>query len=112
MSKQQNQVRPRMSRENYEWLQSIEGDTNDERVENLKADAELLNALSIQYKKLALENRTNKRSIKTLNQCLDITGEEKIRMKSERDSFIVYLGLSMAINFGLLGYIATLQGWF
>lgn len=112
MSKQQNQVRPRMSRESYEWLKSIEGKTNDERIEKLKANEVWLEMYSDELAEANIEFQENTRTIESLNQCLDITGKEKIRIKSERDSFIGLLCVSMVINFGLLGYVATLQGWF
>lgn len=96
-----NKVRMEISRTLHVWFKSIDGKTNDERMENLLANT---NSSQILIEELESELTNKESSLVWYKLALQI-------QKNNCKFLAGALAVSIVANFGMLVYIAFNNGW-
>lgn len=100
-----NKVRMNISREMHEWFKSIDGKTNDEKMEKLKLYEMKGDALSKLY---IQRGQSLLNTMKTSQRYQELY----YKLKRENSALKMVLTMSAVVSTVLVGYISYLQGWF
>lgn len=100
-----NKVRMSISREMHEWFTTIDGKTNDERMQRVIE-------VNDDYKELMFKKYKLEMALEESRKVNRVWFNKVVSTNNDNLTLKVLLGLSMSVSIISVGYLAYVQGWF